>query len=132
MPLDQLHPNDVATITLRGSMATDLVPNATKIHFRKVYFSMCFEADVRRFEAAFLIISFFLSPAFGGVVRLFDPCVADWRIFNVRVSHFTRISLRISLAFHHAFHHAFRRDLSPRSFNRNLSTVMVHRATLAG
>jgi len=47
VPLHQLHPNDVATITLRGSMATDLVPNATKIHFRKVYFSMCFEADVR-------------------------------------------------------------------------------------
>lgn len=45
VPIDQLHPNDLATATLKGLLDLDSVPIAEIEHFRRVYFSMCFEAD---------------------------------------------------------------------------------------
>ena len=45
VPMDKLHPNDRAILALRNSLGVDLVPHETIIHFRKVYFSMCNEAD---------------------------------------------------------------------------------------
>eukprot|EP01043_Picozoa_sp_COSAG02_P015895 COSAG02_NODE_687_length_18478_cov_23.093476_15_plen_106_part_00 len=45
MPIDQLHPNDLATATLKGLLDLDSVPVAEIEHFRRVYFSMCYEAD---------------------------------------------------------------------------------------
>jgi len=45
VPIDQLHPNDVSTALLKHSFDQDQV-NASQIeYFRRVYFSMCFEAD---------------------------------------------------------------------------------------
>ena len=40
-----LHPNDVSTSLLKSSFDTDNVTAEEVIHFRRVYFSMCFEAD---------------------------------------------------------------------------------------
>ena len=45
MPVDQLHPNDLATATLKGMLDLDSVPTSELEHFRRVYFSMCYEAD---------------------------------------------------------------------------------------
>ncbi|MDA8639364.1 sulfatase-like hydrolase/transferase [bacterium] len=45
VPIGALHPNDVSTATLKGTLETDLVAPAVQQHFRRVYFSMCFEAD---------------------------------------------------------------------------------------
>jgi hypothetical protein len=45
VPMDKLHPNDRAILALRNSLGVDLVPHETIIHFRRVYFSMCNEAD---------------------------------------------------------------------------------------
>mmetsp|Transcript_34491 Transcript_34491/g.104057 ORF Transcript_34491/g.104057 Transcript_34491/m.104057 type:complete len:648 (+) Transcript_34491:104-2047(+) len=45
VPLAQLHPNDVSTALLKSSLGTDNVSATEVIHFRRVYFSMCFEAD---------------------------------------------------------------------------------------
>jgi hypothetical protein len=45
VPVDQLHPNDLATATLKGMLDLDSVPTSELEHFRRVYFSMCYEAD---------------------------------------------------------------------------------------
>jgi hypothetical protein len=45
VPVAQLHPNDVATATIKGTMDAETVPAAELEHFRRVYFSMCYEAD---------------------------------------------------------------------------------------
>ena len=45
VPLDQLHPNDVATATLKGTLDLDTVSVAELERFRRIYFSMCYEAD---------------------------------------------------------------------------------------
>ena len=45
VPKDQLHPNDVTTATIKGTFDADSVPKAEIEYFRRVYFSMCYEAD---------------------------------------------------------------------------------------
>jgi len=45
VPMAELHPAERAQITLKRGLNADSVPNATLIHFRRVYFSMCYEAD---------------------------------------------------------------------------------------
>lgn len=45
VPWAALHPNDHAQIVLKRSTHYDSVPPEHIIHFRRVYFSMCFEAD---------------------------------------------------------------------------------------
>ena len=45
MPKDQLHPNDIATATIKGTFNLDSVSAEELTHFRRVYFSMCYEAD---------------------------------------------------------------------------------------
>ena len=45
VPMAALHPNDRAAIVLKRSTHYDSVPPEHIIHFRRVYFSMCVEAD---------------------------------------------------------------------------------------
>ena len=45
VPWEELHPNDRAAVVLKRSTHYDSVPREHIIHFRRVYFSMCFEAD---------------------------------------------------------------------------------------
>ena len=45
VPVDLLHPNDVSTSLLKGSLNQDVVNTSQIEYFRRVYFSMCFEAD---------------------------------------------------------------------------------------
>lgn len=45
VPREKMHPNDVSTALLKSSMDTDKVPAHQIEYFRRVYFSMCFEAD---------------------------------------------------------------------------------------
>jgi arylsulfatase A-like enzyme len=45
VPMAELHPNDMAQVVLKRSTHYDSVPREHIIHFRRVYFSMCFEAD---------------------------------------------------------------------------------------
>jgi choline-sulfatase len=45
VPFGELHPNDLATMALRNCLDVDDVPHEHIIHFRTVYFSMCYEAD---------------------------------------------------------------------------------------
>ena len=45
VPMDELHPNDVSTALLKHSLNQDSVNVSQIEYFRRVYFSMCFEAD---------------------------------------------------------------------------------------
>lgn len=45
VPWGKLHPNDWAQVMIKGGTWYDSVPPEHIIHFRRVYFSMCFESD---------------------------------------------------------------------------------------
>lgn len=91
VPKSKLHPNDVATATLKGTFDADSVPTAEIELFRRVYFSMCYEADtllgsvIDALDASggrrdtFIIM---ISDHVSGACSILDVAEFDWLRFT--------------------------------------------------